>query len=74
MAIEKVTLKNVRVTVNFDIDLDTLKRYLETKERDFDDVMAIYDMICTQSDRLNEQGKPENIRIYFPEEEESKNA
>ncbi len=65
MTFEKVTLKNVRVTVNFDIDLDTLKRYLETKEKDFDDVMAIYDMICTQSDRLNEQGEPENIRAYF---------
>ena len=65
MAFEKVTLKNVRVTLNFDIDLDTLKRYLETKERDFDDLMAIYDMINTQSDRLNEQGEPENIRAYF---------
>ena len=65
MTFEEVTLKNVRVTVNFDIDLDTLKRYLETKERDFDDVMAIYDMICTQSNRLNEQGEPENIRAYF---------
>ena len=49
MALEKVTLKNVRVTLNFDIDLDTLKRYLETKERDFDDLMAIYDMISIQS-------------------------
>ena len=65
MTFEEVTLKNVRVTVNFDIDLDTLKRYLETKEKDFDDVMAIYDMICTQSDRLNEQHEPENIRAYF---------
>ena len=50
--------KECQVTVNFDIDLDTFKRYLETKEKDFDDVMAIYDMICTQSDRLNEQGEP----------------
>jgi hypothetical protein len=65
MALEKVTLKNVKVTLNFDIDLDTLKHYLETKERDFDDLMAIYDMIGMQSDRLNEQGKPENIRAYF---------
>ena len=65
MALEKVTLKNVRVTLNFEIDLDTLKRYLETKERDFDDLMAIYDMISIQSDRLNEQGEPENIRAYF---------
>ena len=65
MTLEKVTLKNVRVTVNFDIDLNTLKRYLRTKEMDKDDVMAIYDMICTQSDRLNEQGEPENIRAYF---------
>ena len=65
MALEKITLKNVKVTVNFDIDLDTLKRFLETKERDCDDLMAIYDMICTQSDRLNEQGEPENIRAYF---------
>ena len=65
MAFEKVTLKNVKVTLNFDIDLDTLKRYLETKERDLDDLMAIYDMISIQSDRLNEQGEPENIRAYF---------
>ena len=65
MALEKVTLKNVRVTINFDIDLDTLENYLETKEKDKDDVMAIYDMICTQSDRLNEQGEPENIRAFF---------
>jgi len=65
MALEKITLKNVRVTVNFDIDLNTLKRYLRTKEMDKDDVMAIYDMICTQSDRLNEQGEPENIRAFF---------
>ena len=65
MALEKVTLKNVKVTINFEIDLDTLEHYLETKEKDTDDVMAIYDMICTQSDRLNEQGEPENIRAYF---------
>ena len=65
MTLEKVTLKNVRVTVNFDIDLNTLKRYLRTKEMDKDDVMAIYDMICTQSDRLNEQSEPENIRAFF---------
>ena len=65
MALEKITLKNVRVTVNFDIDLNTHKRYLRTKEMDKDDVMAIYDMICTQSDRLNEQGEPENIRAFF---------
>jgi len=65
MTFEKTTLKNVKVTINFDIDLDTLKRYLQTKEIDKDDVMAIYDMICTQSDRLNEQGEPENIRAFF---------
>ena len=65
MTFEKTTIKNVKVTINFDIDLDTLKRYLQTKEIDKDDVMAIYDMICTQSDRLNEQGEPENIRAYF---------
>ena len=65
MTLEETTLKNVKVTINFDIDLDTLKRYLQTKETDKDDVMAIYDMICTQSDRLNEQGEPENIRAFF---------
>ena len=65
MTLEKVTLKNVKVTINFDIDLNTLRRFLETKETDKDDVMAIYDMICTQSDKLNEQGEPENIRAYF---------
>ncbi len=73
MTSEKVTLKNVKVTVNFEIDLDTLKRYLATKERDFDDVMAIYDMICTQSDRLNEQGEPENIRAFFDIDPETLN-
>ena len=65
MTFEKTTIKNVKVTLNFEIDLDTFVRYLETKERDKDDLMAIYDMICTQSDRLNEQGEPENIRAYF---------
>jgi len=73
MTFEEVTLKNVRVTVNFDIDLDTFKRYLETKEKDFDDVMAIYDMICTQSNRLNEQGEPENIRAFFDIDPETLN-
>ena len=65
MTFEKTTIKNVRVTLNFDIDLDTFKRFVQTKEIDKDDVMAIYDMICTQSDRLNEQGEPENIRAFF---------
>ena len=73
MTLEKVTLKNVKVTINFDIDLDTLRRFLETKERDCDDLMAIYDMICTQSDRLNEQGEPENIRAYFDIDPETLN-
>ena len=27
--------------------------------------MAIYGKVCTQSDRLNEQGEPENIRAFF---------
>ena len=65
MALEKITLKNVKVTINFDIDLDTLKHFLETKERDCDDLMAIYDMICTHFARLDEQGEPDNIRAYF---------
>ena len=65
MTFEKTTLKDVKVTINFDIDRDTFKRYIQTKEIDKDDVMAIYDMICTQSDRLNEQGEPENIRAFF---------
>ena len=73
MTLEKPTLKNVKVTINFDIDLDTLKRYLETKEKDQDDLMAIYDMICTQSDRLNEQGEPENIRAFFDIDPETLN-
>ena len=34
MTLEKVTLKNVKVTINFDIDLDTFAHYLETKEAD----------------------------------------
>ena len=65
MTFEEVTLKNVRVTVNFEIDLDTLEHYIETKEKDTDDVMAIYDMICTHFARLHEQGEPDNIRTYF---------
>ena len=65
MTFEETTLKNVKVTINFDIDLDTFARYLETKERDKDDLMAIYDMICTHFARLHEQGEPENIRAYF---------
>ena len=73
MTLEETTLKNVKVTINFDIDLNTLKRYLQTKEIDKDDVMAIYDMICTQSDRLNEQGEPENIRAFFDIDPETLN-
>ena len=73
MTLEKTTLKNVKVTINFDIDLDTFKRFVQTKETDKDDVMAIYDMICTQSDRLNEQGEPENIRAYFDIDPETLN-
>ena len=65
MALEKVTLKNVKVTINFEIDLDTLEHYIETKEKDADDVMAIYDMICTHFARLDEQSEPDNIRTYF---------
>ena len=65
MTFEEVTLKNVKVTINFDIDLDTLEHYIETKEKDADDVMAIYDMICTHFARLDEQGEPDNIRSYF---------
>jgi len=65
MALEKVTLKNVKVTINFDIDLDTLKHYIETKEADKDDVMAIYDMFCTHTARLVEQDEPDNIRAFF---------
>ena len=65
MTLEKVTLKNVKVTINFEIDLDTLEHYIETKEKDADDVMAIYDMICTHFARLHEQGEPDNIRTYF---------
>ena len=63
----------MKVTFTMDIDLIEYNRYFETKKLN-GDLMAIYDLICTQSDRLNEQGKPENIRIYFPEEEVSKNA
>ena len=65
MTLEKVTLKNVKVTLNFEIDLDTFMVYLKDRENDFDDLMAIYNMIYLQSDRLNEQGEPENIRAYF---------
>ena len=35
--------------------------------------MAIYDMICTQSNRLNEQGEPENIRAFFDIDPETLN-
>ena len=73
MTLEKVTLKNVRVTINFDIDLDTLEHYIETKEADKDDVEAIYDMICTHFARLDEQGEPDNIRSYFDVDPETFN-
>ena len=65
MALEEVTLKNVKVTINFDIDLDTLEHYIETKEKDGNDIEAIYDMICTHFARLDEQGEPDNMRSYF---------
>ena len=65
MTFEEVTLKNVKVTINFDIDLDTLEHYLATKEADKNDIIAIYDMICTHFARLDEQGEPDNIRSYF---------
>jgi len=65
MTFEEVTLKNVKVTINFDIDLDTLEHYLETKEKDGNDIEAIYDMICTHFARLHEQGEPDNMRSYF---------
>ena len=65
MDLEKVTQKNVKVNINFDIDLDTLKHYIETKEADKDDVMAIYDMMCTHFARLAEQDEPDNIRAFF---------
>ena len=65
MTFEEVTLKNVKVTINFDIDLDTLEHYLATKEADKNDIMAIYDMICTHFARLDEQDEPDNIRSYF---------
>ena len=73
MTLEKVTLKNVRVTINFDIDLDTLEHYIETKEADKDDVEAIYDMICTHFARLDEQGEPDNVRAYFDVDPETFN-
>ncbi len=73
MTLEKVTLKNVRVTINFDIDLDTLEHYIETKEADEDDVEAIYDMICTHFARLDEQGEPDNVRAYFDVDPETFN-
>ena len=73
MALEKVTLKNVKVTINFEIDLDTLEHYIETKEADKDNVEAIYDMICTHFARLDEQGEPENVRAYFDVDPETFN-
>ena len=71
MTFEEVTLKNVKVTINFEIDLDTLEHYLETKEIDGNDIVAIYDMICTHFARLDEQGEPDNIRSYFDIDPES---
>ena len=73
MTLEKFTLKDVKVTINFDIDRDTLKHYIETKEADKDDIMAIYDMICTHFARLHEQGEPQNIRAYFDVDPETLN-
>ena len=46
MALEKVTLKNVRVTVNFDIDLDTLKHYLDrlNEQGEPENIRAFFDI------------------------------
>ena len=62
----------MRVTFTMDIDLLEYNRYFKTKELD-GDLMAIYDMICTQSNRLNEQGEPENIRAFFDIDPETLN-
>ena len=59
-----MTTKNITVTVCFDVDLFEYNRYFKVRKTD-GEVIAIYDLICTQSDRLNEQGEPENIRAYF---------
>ena len=49
-----------------DIDLLEYNRYFETKELD-GDLMAIYDLIFTHSDRRCEKGEPDDIQIYFEE-------
>ena len=56
----------MRVTFTMDIDLLEYNRYFETKELD-GDLMAIYDLIFTHSDRRWEKGAPDDIQIYFEE-------
>ena len=56
----------MRVTFTMDIDLLEYNRYFETKELD-GDLMAIYDLIFTHSDRRWEKGEPDDIQIYFEE-------
>ena len=48
------------------IDLLEYNRYFKTKELD-GDLMAIYDLIFTHSDRRWEKGAPDDIQIYFEE-------
>lgn len=56
----------MRVTFTMDIDLLEYNRYFKTKELD-GDLMAIYDLIFTHSDRRWEKGEPDDIQIYFEE-------
>ena len=52
-----MSTKNITVTVCFDVDLFEYNRYFKVRKTD-GEVIAIYDLICTHSARLNEQGKP----------------
>ena len=56
----------MRVTFTMDIDLLEYNRYFKTKDLD-GDLMAIYDLIFTHSDRRWEKGEPDDIQIYFEE-------
>ena len=49
-----------------DIDLIEYNRYFKTKKLN-GDLMAIYDLIFTHSDRRWENRQPDDIQIYFEE-------
>ena len=61
-----MSTKNITVTVCFDVDLFEYNRYFKVRKAD-GEVIAIYDLIFTHSDRRWENRQPDDIQIYFEE-------